>query len=163
VLTVKELPTDFKLLINEIRPRTEDIDITVEYNDRPLLSTDKETYDFSIETAQSHTLSIKARDAKTQQTTTIETLRIEVEQQDVIGKIAISPDTVGTEPFTVKLDASVTSVNDPDDQLVYFTRDFGDGDVKKNISQGIVEHTYTFDADTQEGSYQPTVTMTTKK
>jgi hypothetical protein len=49
------------------------------------------------------------------------------------------------DPFTVQLDASTTIVNDPNDEIVYFTRDFGDGEIKKNFSQSIVSHTYRYD------------------
>jgi hypothetical protein len=30
------------------------------------------------------------------------------------------------DPFTVQLDASTTTVNDPGDEIVYFTWEFGD-------------------------------------
>ena len=35
----------------------------------------------------------------------------------------------------VKLDASISKLNDPDDEIIYFTRDFGDGKTLNNISQ----------------------------
>jgi len=75
----------------------------------------------------------------------------------------VTPDTVGIDPFTVTFDASVTTVNDPDDEIVAFTRDFGDGDIKRNVSQGVINHTYNFNIQTQEGTYYPKVTMMTKK
>jgi len=43
------------------------------------------------------------------------------------------------------LDASTTTLNDPGDEIVYFTWDFGDGEIKKNISQAVIQHVYNYD------------------
>jgi PKD repeat protein len=77
--------------------------------------------------------------------------------------LLVTPDTVGIDPFTVKFDASTTKVNDPTDEIVYFTWDFGDGVVKKNLSESIVSHSYTYDTKTENGTYKPVLTITTKK
>jgi hypothetical protein len=53
----------------------------------------------------------------------------------VKANIAIEPDTVGEDPFKVTLDASVSSLYDEEDEIVYFTWDFGDGETRENISQ----------------------------
>jgi PKD repeat protein len=42
--------------------------------------------------------------------------------------------TVGFDPLIVEFDASVTKLNDPSDEVVYFTWDFGDGEIRKNTS-----------------------------
>jgi hypothetical protein len=75
----------------------------------------------------------------------------------------VSPDSVGTSPFAVKFDASTTTINDPQDQIVYFSWDFGDGDVKPNLSQSIIDHIYNYDFDNENGIFYPKVTIKTKK
>ncbi len=162
-VSIAELPTELRFVLNEVRPRTEQVDIVVMYDDKTLLSTDQKTYDMSVESPGNHTITIRVRDKKTGEEQTVKTIQILVQQEQVVGRIVVKPDSVGIEPFVVKLDASTTTINDPDDEIVYFTRDFGDGDIKKNISQGVVEHTYVFDPKAEEGKYYPSVTITTKK
>jgi hypothetical protein len=55
-----------------------------------------------------------------------ETFNIQIQRDDIIGKLLVKPDTVGTDPFIVQFDASTTVVNDPEDEIVYFTWNFGD-------------------------------------
>jgi len=46
-----------------------------------------------------------------------------------------SSEKVGFDPLTVTLDASISQLNDADDEVVYFTWDFGDGTIVRNVSQ----------------------------
>jgi hypothetical protein len=62
----------------------------------------------------------------------------------------------------VTLDASTVRLNDPNDEIIYFTRDFDDGEIKRNINTGRIEHTYYFDTERESGVYQPTAEITTK-
>ena len=70
---------------------------------------------------------------------------------------------VGTDPVTVSLDASTTKLNSENDEIIYFTWEFGDGKIAKNVSQGKISHVYTFDQKAQSGKYVPRVTITTRK
>jgi PKD repeat protein len=63
----------------------------------------------------------------------------------------------------VTLDVSQTTLTDKDDEIVSFTWDFGDGEIKKNINQGKVVYTYRFDTVKESGEYTPKVTIKTKK
>jgi hypothetical protein len=65
----------------------------------------------------------------------------------------------------VTLDVSTTTLNDPTDQIVYFTWDFGDGtwNIKKNLSQAVMQHTYRYDSKTENGLFNPKITIKTKK
>ncbi len=63
----------------------------------------------------------------------------------------------------MEFDASITKLNDPTDEVVYFTWDFGDGEIRKNTSVGKITHTYKFDPVTENGEFQPKVTVKTKK
>lgn len=65
----------------------------------------------------------------------------------------------------VKFDASTTIINDPDDEAVSFTWDFGDGtgSMRKDFSEAIINYTYRYDTKNNNGTYHPTVTIKTKK
>jgi len=63
----------------------------------------------------------------------------------------------------VTFDASTTVLNDATDEIVYFTWDFGDGEIKKNLSQSVISHTYKYDTKNENGDYKPVLTIKTKK
>ena len=86
-------------------------------------------------------------------------------KDDIIGKLVVRPDTIGTDPFTVTFDASTTVINDPTDEIVYFTWDFGDGsgNIKRNVSQSVMTHVYRYDTVNENGEYMPILTIKTKK
>ncbi|MDP2669653.1 MAG: hypothetical protein Q8O99_01215 [bacterium] len=69
---------------------------------------------------------------------------------------------VGEDPLEVTLDASISPLYDEKDEIVYFNRDFGDGESKSNISQGKLVHTYRFDPEKDNGQYYPSVTVKTR-
>jgi hypothetical protein len=75
----------------------------------------------------------------------------------------VTPDTVWVSPFEVKFDASTTTINDPQDEIVYFSWDFWDGETKNNLSQSIISHTYTYDFESENGTFYPKVVIQTKK
>jgi hypothetical protein len=52
---------------------------------------------------------------------------------------------------------------DEDDEIVFFDWNFGDGEIKRKVSQGKVTHTYSFDAENDKGEFYPTVTVYTRK
>jgi PKD repeat protein len=131
-------------------------------DDKAILSTDNKIFEIPVEDSNDHQISIVVEDA-TRGTRTEEILTVKVNREDIIGKLIITPDTVGLDPFTVKFDASTTKLNDLTDEIVYFTWDFGDGVVKKNLSEAIVSHTYTYNTTTENGEYHPVLTIKTKK
>jgi hypothetical protein len=86
-----------------------------------------------------------------------------VKRDDIIGNLLVTPDTVWISPFEVKFDASTTTINDIQDEIVYFTWDFGDGEIKENLSQSIISHIYTYDFESENGTFYPKVIIQTKK
>jgi PKD repeat protein len=54
-------------------------------------------------------------------------------------------------------------LNDPTDEIVYFTWDFGDGTVRTNLSQSVITHTYKYDYEKDNGVFKPSVQILTKK
>lgn len=115
---------------------------------------------FDGETSQAIHLTVEdaERGAKTEKIITIVPAISQIEP-----KLITTPDVVGSDPFTVTFDASSTILRDKTDQIVYFTWDFGDGEVKKNLSQAIVSHTYKYNAENDNGTYTPIITIQTKK
>ena len=87
---------------------------------------------------------------------------MKLERKNLVGQLKATK-TVGFDPLIVEFDASITKLNDPNDEVVYFTRDFGDGEVRKNTSVGKITHTYKFDTVKESGEFQPSVTVKTKK
>lgn len=63
----------------------------------------------------------------------------------------------------VTLDASATKLNDPNDEIVYFSWDFGDGELQKNLSNAVIKHTYHYDTSKNSGVFKPSVSVYTQK
>lgn len=83
-------------------------------------------------------------------------------QTPLRGSLLAEPVT-WVEPLVVTFDASTISTTDTQDQIIYFTWDFDDGNVSKNISYSKMEHTYYFSMDKSQIVYNPSVTVQTKK
>lgn len=60
------------------------------------------------------------------------------------------------------LDASAITLGDASDEIITFSRDFGDGRVQKNATSAKVSHTYIYDTKKDSGEYTPSVSITTK-
>lgn len=69
---------------------------------------------------------------------------------------------VGEDPLEVTLDASISPLYDEKDEIVYFTRDFGDGETRTNLPQGKITHTYRYDVENDSWAFFPSVTVKTK-
>ncbi len=161
-LVVNELPTVVQLRINDIQPVSATANVSAFFNDVALLSSDDRTFEFRVNQREGNSFSFlvedDARDARTEII-----VPIIVEQAPIVWRLDISPDTVWSEPFRVTFDASRTILNDDDDEIVYFTRDFGDGTIRSNISQSVVSHTYRYDYESDNGIFKPSVEVVTRK
>ena len=125
-LILTEIPTIIKLQVNQISPNTPTATKKVLIDGKQIISTDGKTFEFTIEDSNDHEAKLVVEDTPSGAKTEI-IIPIKVNRADVIGKIIVTPDTVGTDPFTVKFDASTTVVNDVNDEVVSFSWDFGDG------------------------------------
>lgn len=161
-LMVKEIPTVIQIKINQITPSTTTTTTKVLFDEKSILSTNSKLFEITLQDSNPHTITIVVED-KTRGTKTEETIPVTIKRDDIVGKLIVTPDTVGIDPFTVKFDASTTKLNDTSDEIVYFTRDFWDGVVKKNLSESIVTHTYRYDTTKENGEYTPILTIRTKK
>lgn len=123
---------------------------------------DGSTYELTLQNANHEQIIINVNDPITKASSNI-TIPITIIQKDIIGELQAFPDTVGTSPFEVTLDASTTTLTDKDDEIIYFSWDYGDGKKLDNSSQARTAHTYTYNDSTDSGTYNPAVTITTKK
>ncbi len=161
-LIVGEIPTILQIHIDSISPTTVWTTKKVFLDDKQILSLDDKNYELPIDQNKDYLVKLVVEDSNRDMHTE-KTFKVSVRRDDIIWKLLIKPDTVGTDPFDVQFDASTTVVNDPDDEIVYFTRDFGDGEIKKDVSQAIISHEYHYDYDKNNGSYEASVTLKTKK
>lgn len=161
-ITVRQLPTILQIRITDIQPVNPDATVRVFFNNSAILALQDNVYEINVRQESNNTIQIivedTARNARTQKNIDVQTSVVAID-----GKLLITPNTVGWDPFTVTFDASTTTLRDTEDEIVYFTWDFGDGEIKTNVSQAIMQHTYRYDYDKENGTYYPKVTITTKK
>ncbi len=122
-LLVKEIPTIIQIKINQISPSTSTTKTKVLMDGKNVLSTNSKLFEVTLQDSNTHTIALVVEDA-TRGTKTEEVIPVSIKRDDIIGKLIVTPDTVGIDPFTVKFDASTTRLNDTSDEIVYFTRDF---------------------------------------
>lgn len=156
------LPITLQLSINSIFPQSNNLNTQVLLDDVPILSPDNKTYEIILQQSDHKAITIITQDTITQDSTTL-TIPLTILQQDIVWILEAFPDTIGTSPFEVTLDASTTRIIDQDDEIIYFSWKFGDGKETRNSSQARVSHTYVYDDNTQNGTYIPSVTITTRK
>lgn len=161
-LYISSLPMRLQLAINDITPQTKQTSVDVQNDGKTVLSPDNKTYEFTITKAGEQNITINIKDPSLWASSSI-IIPILVVQQEVIWQVKAFPDTVGTSPYEVTLDATTTTLADKNDEIIYFSWDFGDGKKNPNTSQWRVTHTYVYDEKLQLGTYNPTVTITTKK
>ena len=158
---ITELPTILRIDITNITPTTETTTTRVLIDGSPIVSTNN-TFDTTIDETKDYTITIIVSDPN-HDITTKKTINVSVKRDDIVPKLIVTPSTVGTSPFTVKFDASTTSVHDTNDEIVYFSRNFGDWNQETNISQSIITHTYSYDYENENWTFSPSVTLKTKK
>lgn len=162
-LVLTEIPTIIKFQINKISPNTPTATKKVLLDGKQIISSDPNSFELTIDDNKAHEATIVVEDKASGAKTEI-VVPITVNRADIIGKLIVTPSTVGTDPFTVKFDASTTVVNDASDEVVSFSWDFGDGTPKKNnFSESIITHIYRYDTAKENGTFRPVLTIKTKK
>ncbi len=161
-LTIKEIPTILKLDITKITPDAPGLVKSVLLNTKPVLSSDSKIFLINLDENKDYEIKIVVEDVN-RNVKSEKIINVKIQKDDVIWRLLFTPDTVGLDPFTVQLDTSTTTVNDTGDEIVYFTWDFWDWEIKKNFSQSIISHTYRYNTKTENWEYFPIVTIKTKK
>ncbi len=162
-IQISQLPTTLTLQILNITPNSSSAQkrVFIDWESRPSLFSDPNTFQITIDEDKQQEITLEVSDPD-QQLTTTKTIEITVNQATIIGTLLVSPETVWTSPFTVNLDASTTTLNDPNDEIVYFSRDFWDWVKNANTSESIISHTYEYDFANENGVFYPSVDMRTK-
>ncbi len=163
-IIIKSLPVKLKLDITSISPIIPWTEVFVSHMWKPILPdwNKGNTFQINIQDNKKQYITIIVKNKEVNSQTELK-IPIYVDQTKIIWSLVATPDTVWESPFTVKLNASATKVTDPDDKIVYFSRDFDDWEKNINTSQWIVEHTYTYNDLKENGEYHPKVTVTTAK
>ncbi len=160
-VTLSEIPSTVQLHIDKEYLRARGYHITVKEWETPIVFVDN-MISIDVVSPEKRRIWITVMDTDNKVIAQKNVL-LTVEKEALEENLLITPDTVGTSPFTVKFDASTSTINDPEDEIVYFTWDFGDGEIKKNISESIVQHTYHYDIKKNNGEYYPKIHIKTKK
>jgi hypothetical protein len=120
---INELPTVLRVHITNITPSSATTTTTVLLNGNPIIGKNN-IFDITIEDTKDYVLTINVSDPNHEEMTYTKTINVSVQRDDIVPKLIITPDTVGTSPFSVTFDASTTTVNNTNDEIIYFSRDF---------------------------------------
>lgn len=160
-------PVDMQVTINNITPRIpEGASVSVLLNNQAMQTVKSNVFTARIyapntQAASTQRIRVIVDDGKGNISET--TWNIVFNKTSLRWSMVANPIT-GTEPLVVSFDASSIVPTDTEDEVVYYTWDFGDGQTANNISHAKMEHTYNF-MQSASGNigYQPSVTVQTKK
>ena len=166
-ISLDTVPKTYQLQIKSISPYSNTLKKVVSLNDNSLLN-ENDTYTFDIPDEWTYYLKISTSDAGRWMEQENIIINFIAKKPDIVGKITITsadtrePVTEGFEPLTVIIDASKTEVNVDWDEIIYFTWDFGDGEIKRNQQNWVVAHTYNYDYVKENWIFQPIVKIKTR-
>jgi len=159
LIAVTTIPATLEFSVTDVQPDPT-AQVTVFYQWRQIFAENDTIYEVELSTLWTKELVFEIETK--QGDTSEQSYTIDVNRSTVKANIAVEPNTVGEDPFNVSLDASVSALYDEEDEIVYFTWDFGDGESRENISQWKVNHVYTYNEETNKWEYYPSVTVRTK-
>ncbi len=149
-ISTSALPVKLLLTINSISPSSPDAKTAIKLDNQIIQTPNGKSYEITLHNSTHEQISIQVNDSVIQAMSLLE-FPIHITQEDIMGKLTIFPDSVGTSPFEVTLDASTTTLTDQDDEIIYFTWDYGDGEIIKNSSQARTKHTYAYNDNSENG------------
>ncbi len=158
-ITTELIPSTFQIQVERTVPDA-NADVEVFFNGREIFPTNR-VYEFTVNQEWLFDLEFVVTNDKGKSST--QTYPVLTSRNSVEALIKVNGEPVGEDPFEVELDASVSPLYDEDDEIVFFTRDFGDGEILQKVSQGKISHTYKFDAENTRGEFYPSVTVFTRK
>ena len=181
-IDLEVIPQTYQLQIKSVTPATINTQKAVYFEDVSEFSSDNvenehslmednDTYEFTVPNEWEYELRIVTVDRTSGMDDATKIIKFIAKKPEIIWNLTITSDDRNPsdrvevsewfEPLTVILDASKTEINIPWDEVIYFTWDFGDGEIKKNQQNGIVVHTYNYDYKRETWIYSPKVTITT--
>lgn len=159
-IMLSKIPQAIQIELTSITPSTPAINKNIFVDEKVILNQGN-LYEFEVAQEKTYAVDIKVEEPDLALQKNI-TLSFVVDRPDIVGNLTVTPD-IGYEPLTVTLDASKTTLTIPDDEIVYFSWDFGDGEVKKNLTNGVISHTYKYDYVNENGTFRPKVSVSTRK
>lgn len=162
-IEITQLPTTLTLEILNVTPDNGSVQrkLYKDWSQIPAEFSNKNIFKVVIDEDKAQELTLEIVNSE-KQISTQKKIAITVNRDDIVWSLKVSPSTVWTSPFEVKLDASTTSLKDPNDEIVWFSRDFWDWVKNKDTSTAIVSHEYTYDFVNENWVYYPVVTIQTK-
>ena len=177
-LNLESVPQTYQLKIQSISPSTNETSKAVYFEDdieslenTHALMEEDNSYEFTVNNEWEYELRIVTSDKSSWIDDATKVIKITVNKPDIVWIISVMSNEADPKerkqisewfsPLTVVLDASKTEVNIPWDEIIYFTWDFWDGQVKKNQQNGIVSHTYNYDYANENWVFTPKVTVKT--
>jgi len=177
-INLETIPQTYQLKIQSITPSTNETSKAIYFEESGrwnkntnALMEDNNIYEFTITEEWIYELRIVVTDKNSWIEDATKVIKFLAKKEDVVWNLTVTssekdtkerkPISEGFSPLTVILDASKTEINIPWDEIVYFTRDFWDGEVKKNQQNWVVSHTYNYDYSKENGIFTPKVTITT--
>lgn len=157
---VNKIPYILNLKINNIIPNQNDIipEVFIWEQSYPNIWENS----FEIELNEEKEYDIQINLTRNWQIVYTEKVPLKVEKRPLIANLTVTPDS-WFEPLTVELDASLSEINDKEDEIIYFTFDFWDWQVKNKVSQWKIRHTYVFDKVREDWIFKPKVSVYSKK
>lgn len=152
------VPVTLQFMITEVRPDPNST-VTAWYDGTQIFPVRDNVYE--ITSSRVHTWNLEFRIVSSQGDESRQQYTIATQRKPVVAQLEPSV-YVGEDPLTVTLDASMSPLYSENDEIVYFTWDFGDGNIQQNVSQWVMEYTYRFDNEKNTGEYYPSVTVRTR-
>ena len=119
------------LTINSVTPQSASTKTIVKLDNQIIQTPNGKSYEITLTNSTNNNITITVNNPVTQATTLLE-FPIKITQEDIIGRLNVFPNSAGTSPWDVVLDASTTTLTDKDDEIIYFTWDYDDGEIIKN-------------------------------
>ena len=164
-------PQTYQLQIKSITPNSNTMKKVVSLNGTAVLN-ENDNYTFDIVDEWEYNLEIITSDVAKGMEEEIIEIKILADKPDIVWILSIMSDAKDPdkrvavsewfEPLTVILDASKTEINVPWDEVIYFTWDFGDWEVKTNQQNWVIVHTYNYDYVNENWIFEPKVTVRTR-
>ena len=170
-ISLDSVPQTYQLQIKSVSPYSKTLRKVVALNDNSLLN-ENHTYTFDIPDEGIYELKITTSDVGRWMDEEEIIINFTAKKPDIVWLITITSSekdetqrktvTEWFEPLTVILDASKTEVNIEGDEIIYFTWNFGDGEIKRNIQNWVVAHTYNYDYARENWIFTPEVSIKTR-
>ena len=170
-IKLNKMPQQYQLQIKSISPSSNTLKKVVSLNGVSLLN-ENDTYTFEIPQEWIFDLKMAISDDGRWMEEETRNIRFTAKKDAVVWIMTITsaekdesqrkPVTEWFEPLTVVIDASKTEINIEWDEIIYFTWDFGDWEIKRNIQNWVVAHTYNYDYKNENWIFTPKVSIRTR-